>query len=77
MGKSRRPWDGKGSAKGGSLTLVSATRARGHCKGKRGLFIGEGKRDVWACVAIGGSLLLAPAAAEKWFETFSGTSGGQ
>ncbi len=32
------------SANGGSLTLVSATGAGGHCKGKRELFIAEGKR---------------------------------
>ncbi len=43
---------------------MSATGAGGHCKGKRELFIAEGKRlrAVWGCVASGGSFELAPAA---------------
>ncbi len=63
---------------------MSAAGAGGHCKGKRRLFIVEGKRlrCVCACVvASGGSLELAPAAVavghEKMFVTFSWTGGGQ
>ncbi len=45
------------SANGGSLTLVSATGAGGHCKGKRELFIAEGKKTEMC-----GAVLQAEAA---------------
>ncbi len=42
---------------------MSATGAGGHCKGKRELFIAEGKRlRCVGWVASGGSFELAPAA---------------